>query len=198
VGETEVTARFVGSIDVKESLGALGELGFFAQGTDRNGSGVWRFMVESQDPTEACRLITTAVLQFSTIVVHDVRPGPYEEISDGDEAEEQRTIEFLERLDATCAAEAAGRITGLGENDLPRRQRVLVGSVTERVIGSHPVTSRPVEIRNGRFGPYLGDGQVSVSLLYGDDPAALTLGQAVERLARAKGRRVGRSVDSER
>lgn len=187
---TEVTARFVGSVDLLSVVGGLAGLGFFAQGVDRNGSGVWRFRVENEDPAEACTLVASALLDVHTIVLHDVRPGPYEEIADTDDAEACRLAEFLEQLAPPLAAEVRGRITELGEDSRPGLG-FRGGPVAERHVGSHPVTGRPIEIKNGKFGPYITDGQISISLRGGDDPVALTREEAAERLANAKGRRVG-------
>ena len=53
-------------------------------------------------------------------------------------------------------------------------------------------------MKNGRFGPYVTDGETNASLRRGDDPEQITTERAVELLAerRAKGpapkRRTGR------
>ncbi|MDO4243125.1 MAG: type I DNA topoisomerase [Actinomyces sp.] len=58
-----------------------------------------------------------------------------------------------------------------------------------RELGADPVSGRPVVIKDGRFGPYVTDGEVNATLRRGDDPATVTPERAYELLAdkRAKG-----------
>ncbi|HEY5579435.1 MAG TPA: type I DNA topoisomerase [Acidimicrobiia bacterium] len=52
-----------------------------------------------------------------------------------------------------------------------------------RELGVHPETGKPVTIREGRYGPYVTDGQVNASLRKGDDPDTIVLERALELLA---------------
>jgi DNA topoisomerase-1 len=58
-----------------------------------------------------------------------------------------------------------------------------------REMGPDPITERPMVIKDGRFGPYVTDGEVNASLRRGQTPEELTVEQASEMLAekRAKG-----------
>jgi DNA topoisomerase-1 len=58
-----------------------------------------------------------------------------------------------------------------------------------REMGPDPVTDKPMVIKDGRFGPYVTDGEVNASLRRGQTPEELTIEQASEMLAekRAKG-----------
>jgi DNA topoisomerase I len=58
-----------------------------------------------------------------------------------------------------------------------------------RDLGADPSSGRPVEVKEGRFGPYVTDGETNASLRGGDAAETLTLDRAVELLAerRAKG-----------
>jgi DNA topoisomerase-1 len=58
-------------------------------------------------------------------------------------------------------------------------------------LGPDPSSGRPLIVKEGRFGPYVTDGETNASLRAGDSPESLTLDRAVELLAerRAKGRR---------
>ena len=58
-----------------------------------------------------------------------------------------------------------------------------------RELGQDPATDKPVVIKDGRFGPYITDGQTNVTVPRGDDPATITSERAFELLAdkRAKG-----------
>jgi DNA topoisomerase-1 len=58
-----------------------------------------------------------------------------------------------------------------------------------RELGADPVSERPVVVREGRFGPYVTDGETNATLRKDDDPATITLERAAELLAdkRARG-----------
>src|SRR4029453_12683343 len=58
-----------------------------------------------------------------------------------------------------------------------------------REMGPDPVTEKSMVIKDGRFGPYVTDGEVNASLRRGQTPEELTVEQASEMLAekRAKG-----------
>ncbi len=50
-------------------------------------------------------------------------------------------------------------------------------------LGPDPVTNGLVTVREGRFGPYVTDGESNASLRKGDDPLTITLERAAELLA---------------
>ena len=56
-------------------------------------------------------------------------------------------------------------------------------------LGPDPTTAKPIVVKDGRFGPYVTDGETNASLRRGDDPESLTMDRALELLAerRAKG-----------
>ncbi|RNI18319.1 type I DNA topoisomerase [Flexivirga caeni] len=56
-------------------------------------------------------------------------------------------------------------------------------------LGNDPVSEKPVVIKDGRFGPYVTDGETNATLRRGDDPASITPERGFELLAekRAKG-----------
>jgi DNA topoisomerase-1 len=58
-----------------------------------------------------------------------------------------------------------------------------------RELGVDPSSGRPVVVKDGRFGPYVTDGEANASLRTGDTVEAITLDRAAELLAerRAKG-----------
>ena len=62
-----------------------------------------------------------------------------------------------------------------------RRQRAQAAEL--RVIGPHPKSQAPVRILDGRYGPYVTDGETNASLPKGTAPEAVTMEQAVELLA---------------
>ena len=58
-----------------------------------------------------------------------------------------------------------------------------------RELGQDPATDKPVVIKDGRFGPYITDGQTNVTVPRSEDPATISAERAFELLAdkRAKG-----------
>ncbi len=57
------------------------------------------------------------------------------------------------------------------------------GTEVIKILGSHPTTKVEIQVKTGRYGPYITDGTVNVSLRKGDDPETLELNDAITRLA---------------
>ena len=76
------------------------------------------------------------------------------------------------------AARAAEAARGRGQAKPPLRE-----------LGPDPVSGKPVVLKEGRFGPYVTDGETNASLRRGDDPETVTIERAAELLAdrRSKG-----------
>ena len=69
------------------------------------------------------------------------------------------------------------------------KQRGRAASAPLRELGVDPVSTKPVVLKEGRFGPYVTDGDINATLRKDDDPATITPERAAELLAdkRAKG-----------
>jgi DNA topoisomerase-1 len=52
-----------------------------------------------------------------------------------------------------------------------------------RELGQDSATGKPIVLREGRFGPYVTDGETNASLRRGDDVESITLQRAAELLA---------------
>lgn len=70
-----------------------------------------------------------------------------------------------------------------------RRGRQAAAAAPLRELGEDPATGKSMVIKDGRFGPYVTDGETNASLRKGDDVVSLTDERAAELLAdrRAKG-----------
>ena len=70
-----------------------------------------------------------------------------------------------------------------------RRRGQAAASGPLRELGQDPATEKPVVIKDGRFGPYITDGQTNVTVPRSEDPATISAERAFELLAdkRAKG-----------
>ena len=71
----------------------------------------------------------------------------------------------------------------------PKRRRGQKSTAPLRELGPDPDTERPIVVKDGRFGPYVTDGEYNASLRKGDAVEEITMERAMELLAerRAKG-----------
>src|SRR5208337_1153015 len=70
-----------------------------------------------------------------------------------------------------------------------RRGRQSASVPPLRELGTDPASGKPMVIKDGRFGPYVTDGETNASLRKGDDVMSITDARAAELLAdrRARG-----------
>jgi DNA topoisomerase-1 len=108
------------------------------------------------------------------------RYGPY--IQQG---KETRSLESEEQVFTITPEQARGLLAQPKQGG--RRARAAAAPLKE--LGADPATEKPIVVKEGRFGPYVTDGETNASLRKGDDPATVTLDRALELLAerRAKG-----------
>ncbi len=107
------------------------------------------------------------------------RYGPY--IQRGDD---RRSLESEDQLFSLTTEEA---LKLLAE---PPRRRGQTAAGPLRELGPDPVSKKVVTVRNGRYGPYVTDGDVNASLRKGDTPESITLERAAE-LLQARRDRIG-------
>ncbi len=62
-----------------------------------------------------------------------------------------------------------------------------------RVLGEYPADGKPVEVRDGRYGPYVKHGKTNASLHSGQEVNTLTLEEGLELLAAKAGNKKGTS-----
>lgn len=106
------------------------------------------------------------------ITAQDGRFGPY--LKMGDETRSLDRHEQLRDIDLDGAVELFRQ---------PKQGRRSGRPATLGELGQHPATGASVQVKSGRFGPYVTDGEVNASLPKGADPDAVTLERAVELLA---------------
>lgn len=68
------------------------------------------------------------------------------------------------------------------------RGRTAAAAASLREVGADPATGKPMVIKDGRFGPYVTDGETNASLRKGDEVAELTVERAAELLADRRSR----------
>jgi DNA topoisomerase-1 len=108
------------------------------------------------------------------VVAQNGRYGPY--VKRGSES---RSLESEEQLFTVTLEEAKALLAE------PPRRRGRRGSSRGplKELGPDPGSGRPVVVRDGRFGPYVTDGETNASLRRGDTPESITLERASELLA---------------
>jgi DNA topoisomerase-1 len=69
------------------------------------------------------------------------------------------------------------------------KQRGRAASAPLKELGNDPVSGKPMVVKDGRFGPYVTDGETNATLRKADDPESITPERGAELLAekRAKG-----------
>jgi DNA topoisomerase-1 len=112
------------------------------------------------------------------IVARNGRYGPY--IQQGKESRSLETEEQLFTIDLPAA------LALLAQPRQRRGRRAAAAPLRE--LGTDPVGGKEIVLKEGRFGPYVTDGETNASLRKGDDPETVTLDRAVELLAERRAR----------
>jgi DNA topoisomerase-1 len=117
---------------------------------------------------------TLGELDGEQVTVQNGRYGPYVKRGTDSrslESEEQLfTLSLAEAKELFAQPKARGRRTGAAAPPL-------------RELGQDPATGKPMVIKDGRFGPYVTDGETNASLRKGDEVAAITVQRGAELLA---------------
>lgn len=106
------------------------------------------------------------------VVAHNGRYGPYVKCG-----EETRSLpESVSPLDVTLEQAVELLAQPKGRRQSASRREPL------RVLDASPVTGNPVQVLEGRYGPYVTDGETNASLPRGADLAEITLDLALQLL----------------
>ncbi len=116
------------------------------------------------------RVVGTAA-DGTPVTAQNGRYGPY--IKKGND---NRTLESEELL-FTITLEQCERILAQ-----PKRRRSQAAKAPLKELGNDPATDRPMVIKEGRFGPYVTDGETNASLRTGDSVETITPERAAELL----------------
>jgi DNA topoisomerase-1 len=128
---------------------------------------------------DALRLLTLPRLvgndpEGKPIMAFNGRYGPYLERPEKDRRNlEKEEDVFTVTLEQALALYAQPRV---------RRQQQRQRVEPLRELGNDPVSGKPITLREGRFGPYVTDGETNATLRTGDDPDSLTPERAHELL----------------
>jgi DNA topoisomerase-1 len=117
---------------------------------------------------------TLGELDGESVTVQNGRYGPY--VKKGTDS---RSLESEEQLFTLTLAEAKE----LFAQPKTRGRRTGAAAPPLRELGEDPASGKPMVIKDGRFGPYVTDGETNASLRKGDEVATLTVQRAAEMLA---------------
>ena len=117
---------------------------------------------------------TLGELDGEQVTVQNGRYGPY--VKKGTDS---RSLESEEQLFTLTLAEAKE----LFAQPKTRGRRTGAGAPPLRELGQDPATGKPMVIKDGRFGPYVTDGETNASLRKGDEVATITVQRGAELLA---------------
>ena len=108
------------------------------------------------------------------VTAQNGRYGPYVK-----KGAESRSLETEGQLFTVTLEEALALLAQ------PPRRRGRKGAASGplKELGADPTSGRPIVVRDGRFGPYVTDGETNASLRRGDSPDGVTLERATELLA---------------
>jgi DNA topoisomerase-1 len=124
------------------------------------------------------RVLGTDPSTGEEITVQNGRYGPY--VKRGSES---RSLADEEQLFTVTHDQAVALLAQ------PKARGRRAAAPPLRELGTDPVSGKPVVVREGRFGPYVTDGESNASLRKGDSVEEVTIERAAELLAerRAKG-----------
>jgi len=150
----------------------------------RTGSLLKTMSLDSVTLDDALRLLSLprllgAAPDGEEVTAQNGRYGPY--VKKGSES---RSLESEEQLFTVTLDEA---LALLAQPKTRGRRGAAAPPLKE--LGADPVTGKPMVVKEGRFGPYVTDGETNASLRKGDDPESITPERGAELLAekRAKG-----------
>jgi len=112
-------------------------------------------------------------LDGEPVTAQNGRYGPYVK-----KGADSRSLDSEEQLFTFSLAEAKDLFS-----QPKARGRARAAAPPLRELGDDPGTGKPMVVKNGRFGPYVTDGDTNASLRKGDDVDTLTVQRAAELLA---------------
>jgi DNA topoisomerase I len=160
-----------------------GRYGAYVTDGDKTASLFKTMALDTVTLEDAERLLTLprvlGEMDGAEVTAQNGRYGPY--IKKGTDS---RSLESEEQLFTVTLEEAAALLA-----QPKQRGRQAAAAPPLRELGNDPVSGKPMVVKDGRFGPYVTDGETNASLRKGDSIEELTDERAAELLAdrRARG-----------
>jgi DNA topoisomerase-1 len=149
-----------------------------ASAKPRTGSLLKSMALDTVTLDDALKLLslprTLGELDGEPVTVQNGRYGPYAK-----KGTDSRSLESEGQLFTLTLAEAKE----LFAQPKTRGRRTGASAPPLRELGQDPATGKPMVIKDGRFGPYVTDGETNASLRKDDEVASITIARAAELLA---------------
>ena len=130
---------------------------------------------------EALRLLslprTLGELDGEPVTAQNGRYGPY--VKKGTDS---RSLASEDELFTVTLPEAEALFAQ------PKQRGRAAAAPPLKELGADPISGKPMVVKEGRFGPYVTDGETNASLRKGDEPETLTVERAAELLAERRSR----------
>ncbi len=161
-----------------------------AEGKPRTASLFASMSTESVSLEDALRLLTlprvVGAIDGEDVTAQNGRYGPYVK-----KGAESRSLESEEQLFTVTVDDAKALFA-----QPPRRRGRGAARGPLRELGADPDTARQIVLKDGRFGPYVTDGETNASLRKGDSVDGVTLERAVELLAERRAKSCRKTAKS--
>ena len=168
-----------------EVIARVGRYGPYVSSGDRTSSLFTSMSLDEVTLDQAVQLLTLprtlgTAPDGEEVTAQNGRYGPYVKAG-----KESRSLEREEQLFTVTLEEALALLA----QPKTRGRRAATPVPALRELGDDPESKKPVVLREGRFGPYVTDGDTNASLRKGDSIEEITIERAAELLAdrRARG-----------
>ncbi len=129
------------------------------------------------------------------VILYDGKFGPYVAMEGNDKAgvymKETRSLPDRAMLLTLKLADAVEIL----KQPRVRGGRGAVAQPPLAMLGQSQVTGQPIQVKTGRFGAYVTDGQVNATIPSGKDPTKLSLDDALELIAAREGKMREQGLD---
>jgi len=163
-------------------IAKAGRFGPYVQSGERTASLFKSMSLDTVTLDDAVKLLTLprtlGAVDGEPVTAQNGRYGPY--VKRGSES---RSLETEDQLFTVTLEEALALLA-----QPKTRGRRAAAAAPLKELGNDPVTGKPMVVKDGRFGPYVTDGETNASLRKGDDVETLTDERATELLAERRAR----------
>ena len=167
---------------VKEGrFGPYVQLGDREEGGDKPGmASLWKSMSPDTMTLEQALMLLSFPREVGkhpesgeAITAQDGRYGPYLKMGS-----ETRSLDNQDQLATITLDEAVAKLKE------PKKARGRGAAAVIADLGAHPESGDAIQVKTGRYGPYVTDGTVNATVPKGTDPEKVDLDQALELLAK--------------
>jgi DNA topoisomerase-1 len=176
----------------REITAKTGRYGPYVTDGEKSASLFKTMSLDSVTLADALKLLTLprvlGVDDGEEITAQNGRYGPYVKRGSDSRSLDSEEQLFTVTLDEAKALFAQPKLRG----------RRAAAAPPLREIGTDPVSGKPMVVKDGRFGPYVTDGETNASLRRGDSVEELTVDRAAELLAERRARGPAKKAPAKR